>query len=79
MCTNLLSVSALSKQGKSIVFDEKGAKILNQNKELIATASIVDNMYKLNCDVETVFFGKSGRVHQNMWHRRLGHIGFENL
>lgn len=79
LCTNLLSVSAMTKQGKSVVFNENGATILNRNKKIIATASLEDNMYRLNCDVEKVFFGKSSRVRQDMWHRRLGHIGFENL
>lgn len=68
LCTNLLSVSAMTKQGITVVFDDKGAKIINRNNEVIATASLIDNMYKLDCDVESAF-----------GHRRLGHIGFENL
>lgn len=79
LCTNLLSVSAMTKQGKSVVFDENGATISNRNNEIVATASLVDSMYKLNCKIENVFFGKSVREQQDLWHRRLGHIGYENM
>lgn len=79
LCTNLLSVSAMTKQGKSVLFNENGCRVLNREGKIVATASLVGNMYRLDCDLGSAFVGKLQRVKQDLWHRRLGHIGHENF
>ncbi|CAB3253877.1 unnamed protein product [Arctia plantaginis] len=48
LATNLLSVTQMIKNGCHIQFNEKGCKILNRNKEQVATAKMMNNMYRLN-------------------------------
>lgn len=78
MCVNLLSVSQMAKKGNEIVFNKHGCTIYNGNREVIATGSLVNNMYKLNTyeDIEIACAAKNETV---LWHRRLGHIGVSNM
>lgn len=76
LSTNLLSVSQLTKQGNKVHFTGKGCEILNKNDTLVATASLVNGVYKLNtstCLVAAV--AESAEV----WHRRLGHVNSYNM
>lgn len=52
LCTNLLSVSQMIKRGKSVVFNRDGCTIYNAENDVVATASMVDNMFKLDRDVQ---------------------------
>lgn len=80
ICANLLSVSQMTKQGKTVVFDNVSCRIYDEDRELMATAPLVDDMYQLNgkklnrCNV-----AKSAQPDQELWHRRMGHTCHENL
>lgn len=76
LSTNLLSVSQLIRQGNKVHFTSKGCEILNMQDILVATASLVNGVYKLNtpsCMVAAV--AESVEV----WHRRLGHANSYNM
>lgn len=78
LCTNLLSVSQIVKNGLSVLFDGKGCSIRNKEGMLLVKASLVNGMYKLDTQKATALLAK-GKTAKNLWHRRLGHIGMENL
>lgn len=71
LSTNLLSVSQLIRQGNRVSFTCDGCKIFNKMNTLVATASLINGVYKLNmatCLMAAVM--ESPEV----WHRRLGHV-----
>lgn len=81
LCTSLLSVNQLNKQGYSVIFENNGCLITNKN-EVVARAELIDNMYKLSTvENEKVFLTAEEKRLENaqIWHRRLGHIGFGSM
>lgn len=71
LTTNLLSVSQLIKQGNKAQFTVNGCKIFNKKRTLVATATLINGVYKLDtvtCFVASVVESPS------LWHRRLGHV-----
>lgn len=90
LCVNLLSVSQMIKTGNRVVFEKENCKIFNKNNQLIGTATLVKDMYRLNCvydgDVRKKMSmcarnetAMSANVSNDLWHRRLGHICDDNL
>lgn len=77
LCANLLSVSQLVKRGNTIKFDKDGCKLYRSDGELIGTADLVDNIYKLKRMRSHSFLSKSDE--QDLWHRRFGHVGQKKL
>lgn len=80
LATNLLSVSQIIHSGGQVIFDKTGCVIMNSKNQIVATASIINNMYRLNTpgggyacmsDVEKqdIF----------LWHQRMGHLNFNSL
>lgn len=78
LATNLLSVSQLCRSGYSVNFSEKTCEI-HRDKELLATADLVDNVYRLNFNTSSKKIEKCYLATANTWHRRLGHINFKDL
>jgi len=84
LCTNLLSVSQMVKNGKKVVFDINGCRIYNQNRQLIATATLGNGIFKLDVNegLPECFEKNEGNQMSlissgnsfELWHRRLGHI-----
>lgn len=76
LSANLISVGQTIKHGNSVVFDAKGCKIVNEMGSVIATASLTDNIYQLNCtsDNGISFAAKTNKM--DLWHRRLGHLNY---
>ena len=77
---NLLSVSKAAEAGKVTNFDDIHCQIFDSKRKLIAVATRIGSLYYLNC--------KSSREQaspikeeskENMWHRRFGHLGVQNL
>lgn len=80
LATNLLSVSQIIQSGGQVRFDKTGCVIMNNRGKIVATASIINNMYRLNMpgegyacmsDVEDKDFF--------LWHQRMGHLNFNSL
>ncbi|KAK0170573.1 hypothetical protein PV328_008410 [Microctonus aethiopoides] len=73
LTSNLLSVSQLIKSGNEVIFEENSCKIYNK-RGLIATAELIDNIYRLKFEPifkPTVF--AAAAVSGETWHRRFGH------
>lgn len=51
LCANLISVSQVIKNSNSVVFEDEKCIVYNSRDEIIATASLVDDVYKLDRSV----------------------------
>jgi hypothetical protein len=77
---NLLNVSQISDQGRTLSFDSRKCEIRSEkSSRLVATAlRTPNNIYILN-EVK----GEKccmGQIDQSwLWHKRMGHINFDNL
>lgn len=80
ICENLLSVSQIVKKGNEVVFNRNGVKIFDPTQKVIATGSLINNMFKLDVPRENcVFSVKCDKDNINLWHRRLGHASASKL
>lgn len=65
-----------------MVFENDICLIYNKNNEILGSACVVDDLYRLNCN-STEMPESQERVlaamNSELWHRRLGHICHENL
>lgn len=77
LTTNLLSVSQLIKKGNSVSFTDKGCCVYNKKQQLVATAVLINGVYKVNL-VSQEYLAASV-VSGVTWHRRLGHVNKEYL
>lgn len=60
------------------MFTDNGCQIYNRNGEMIATANLENNMYRLNlCEPDEPFVATA--VSSDIWHRRFGHMNFKDL
>lgn len=78
LTTNLLSVGQLARNGNYVIFDEKGCKIFSSANELVATADLKNNIYKLNLKRPKEHF-VAAAVSPEIWHRRFGHTNYRDL
>lgn len=77
LTTNLLSVSALISKGNHISFNIGGCSIYNSKNELVATADLIDGIYKLKLKDEKCMLTVQDK--SEIWHRRLAHINSQDL
>lgn len=79
LCANLLSVSQLTAKGLRVEFTDQRCWIMTKGGEGVATASKVNGMYRIDLAKTEVACMAKNSITQLMWHRRLGHIGVDNL
>lgn len=80
LSTNLLSVSQLVKNGCQVNFHETGCNIYNKEKQLVATARLTNNMYKLNIVVGDAYVATTNSSETlDVWHRRMGHLNYNDV
>lgn len=88
LCTNLISVGQVIKNGNRVVFNKNKCVIYNARNDIIATASLVDEMYKLDCaSIPSVLLTATkssdtamvAKLDPALWHRRLGHVSLQKL
>lgn len=75
---NLLSIKKIVDHQNSVVFDNAGCRILNSAKEVIATGSQVNGLYRLD-DIGTKTAYLANATLTDIWHRRFAHLGSENM
>jgi len=78
LAINLLAVHKIAQEGKTVLFDEQGCRIVNQQlkvnpKNVIATATAVNGLYCLD-RLQSHSFAVMSTNFVNLWHRRLGHL-----
>ena len=80
---NLFSVSRATEMGKTTSFDKANCQVFDANEKLIATASKIGSLYYLNCQTYSqqvnVADNQCRETKEDVWHRRLGHLGEQNL
>jgi hypothetical protein len=77
---NLLSVSQMCDQGHRLVFDSKKCEIRKEESSKLVAIVVRTprNIYVLNeIGKERCFLGQEDESW--LWHRRMGHINFDNL
>jgi hypothetical protein len=77
---NLLSVSQMCDQGHKVTFDSQKCEIRKEGsgKLIVITPRTSSNIYVLSeIGNEKCFLGKEDKIW--LWHRRIGHIHFDNL
>lgn len=82
LCTNLMSISQIIKHGNSVIFDNGKCKIFNDKRELVATASLHNNLFKLDRPAKCFQMSTVDKINKSgdiLWHRRLGHLSVENM
>lgn len=85
LCTNLLSVCQITKDGKKVKFEKGLCKIESRNGDLLAIATIKNGMYKLNVreQDESAYLVKSEDKIKyqkgEKWHRMLGHPAYSSM
>lgn len=75
LTTNLISVSQLIAKGNKVLFKDDGCQIFNKCNELVATACLLNGVYKLRIPERLAAVVTSSEI----WHRRLGHINTNYL
>lgn len=85
LCANLISVSQVIQNGNRVEFNEKKCIVYNSKNKAIATASLIDGVYRLNCAQKAIAMfsspekPKATKLDPDLWHRRLGHMSNHNL
>lgn len=81
LAANLLSVSAMVKNGCKVIFRDKGCDIYDYNNKLLCSATLVNNLYQLDTHRE-VYCNLTCSNNLNdvvLWHRRMGHLNFTDV
>ncbi|GBP34018.1 Retrovirus-related Pol polyprotein from transposon TNT 1-94 [Eumeta japonica] len=68
---NLISVSRLIAKGNKVLFKDDGCQIFNKRSELVATACLLNGVYKLRMPERQL---AAVVTSSEIWHRRLGHV-----
>ncbi|KAG5885635.1 hypothetical protein JTB14_012065 [Gonioctena quinquepunctata] len=77
---NLLSVSQIVQNGNKVDFNSEGAQIINAQGKIIATATLQNNLFKIDRPSENVMLTRSDMLgNALLWHKRMGHVDFPNL
>lgn len=79
LVTNLLSVSQIVNNGGEVKFNHKGCIILNKDKKIVATATLINNMYRLNLTHGQAYISDVDKEDFYLWHQRMGHLNFIDL
>lgn len=76
----LLSVTKMGKLGVRASFDDKGATLRKKaSGRLIATGSIVNNLYALDVDKPQSIPDKALVASLDLWHQRLAHVNSSGI
>lgn len=79
LATDLLSVSQIIKKGCNVQCNKEGSKIFNKNNQLIASAKLINNMYRLNTHCVPAYISSVKDNDFYLWHQRMAHLNFEDL
>lgn len=82
LSVNLLSISQIVSKGNTVIFDNSGCKVLDENSDVIVTGEHVNNMFKLRktCLSESqCFVSKDGTTTRDIWHQRMAHLNMQDL
>lgn len=78
LAANLPSASRIVENGNVVTFDQDGCTITNKRNEVIASCKVSNGMYKIQSIDNVCMLARSDR-NAMLWHRRLGHMGYQRL
>lgn len=79
LTTNLLSVSEITNKGNTVIFYPDKCLIRDMHKNVVATASVVDGLYKLDSDLNAALVAIGAKNTMELWHRRCAHVNLNDL
>ena len=80
LSTNLLSVSQIVKRGSTVTFDKDGVKVINAAGAIVATGSMVKDIFRLNqATPKPQALAVSTTESLELWHKRMGHLNFDSV
>lgn len=79
LTANLLSVCKIVNSGNSVLFDKTGCTIRNAGNQIVAKCKAENGVYKFRGSGEACMLSRANADTVVTWHRRLGHIGYQNL
>lgn len=79
LAANLLSVSQITGKGNKVLFISNRCEIRNGKNELLATASLIDGLYRLDGNNHCGLMTQRSDNTSEIWHRRLGHVNATDL
>ena len=82
LTTNLLSISQIARQGKTVIFDAAGCRVVKtqidcSENDIIATATIDRGLYRL--DTKELIASTVVVNSHDVWHRRLAHLNRKDM
>jgi len=81
LSANLISISKVAENGNKVEFAASNCKVFNVKNSLIAAGIRIGKLYYLCHDndyqSDSAMFASDDKA--MMWHKRFGHIGFDNL
>ncbi|KAG5898903.1 hypothetical protein JTB14_000151 [Gonioctena quinquepunctata] len=75
---NLLSASQIVDNGNTVVFDSEGALVTDANGEVLAFATLKNNLFRLDLDSSNPIFLAAPNT-AILWHSRMGHVGLSSM
>ena len=48
ICENLVSVRQMTKNGNKVIFEKDHCKIFNKRNQIVASANVVNDLYRLS-------------------------------
>lgn len=82
LCASLLSVSQIVKSDMEVIFNKNGCKIVDKNSKIIATGSLINNMFTLDAVPIVKDFACASKFQDNdleLWHKRFGHANVQKV
>lgn len=78
---NLLSISKTTSFGNYSSFTDSQCKIYDLQSNLIGLGKKIGNLYYLQCTIPNEFtnIAVNNANNENLWHKRFGHLGEQNL
>ncbi|KAG5869264.1 hypothetical protein JTB14_013887 [Gonioctena quinquepunctata] len=67
-------------KGNKVNFKSEGAQIINAQGNIIATATLQNNLFKIDRPSENAMLTRSDMLgNALLWHKRMGHVNFPNF
>ena len=78
---NLLSVTKATELGKTVRFDEFTCEIINEDQEVVGSATKCGSLYYLNCQMMSPhqIINTAREQSVKVWHHRYGHLNVRSL
>ncbi|KAG5863536.1 hypothetical protein JTB14_009553 [Gonioctena quinquepunctata] len=74
----VMPVNQIVDNDNTVVFDSKGALVTDANGEVLASATLKNNLFRLDLDSSNPIFLAAPNT-GILWHSRMGHVGLSSM